>query len=105
MDFWGAPPSGFAAAIRMTRALISALTGGRPTAGRPEILVQCSRERRRCHRSTVSGATMTRAALHPAHSLSNQTQKSRSLRRSFGRFAVLLYTASRWRRARFSRAS
>jgi hypothetical protein len=36
----GAPHRGFAAAIRETRARISALTGGRPPVGRPESLVQ-----------------------------------------------------------------
>jgi hypothetical protein len=54
--------------------LISALTGGRPTERRPESLVQCLRKRRRCQRSTVSGATRTRAALQSAHTLANQTQ-------------------------------
>jgi hypothetical protein len=101
----GAPHRGFAATIRETRALTSRLTGGRPPVGRPESLVQCRRKRRRCQRRTVSGATITRGALHPVHTLDRQTQKSRSLLRSFGRFAVLLYTASYWRKARFSRAS
>ena len=32
--------SGFAVAIRLTRALISALTGGRPPVGRAESLAQ-----------------------------------------------------------------
>ena len=39
---------------------------------------------------------MTRAALHPVHTLDRQTQKSRSLLRSFGRCGVLLYRASCW---------
>src|SRR5439155_25069935 len=46
-----------------------------------------------------------RAVLHPVHTLDNQAQKSRSLRRRFGRVTLRLYTASGWRRARFSRAS
>ncbi len=100
----GAPHSRFASPILVTRAVISALTGGRPPVGRPESFVQCSRMRRRRHRSTVSGATIMRASLHPVHILDSQIQKSRSLLRSFGRLAVLLYTASCWRRARFSRA-
>ncbi len=103
--FLGAPHRGFAPAIRETSARISRLTGGRPPVGRPESLVQCARKRRRRHRSTVSGATITRASLHSVHTLDSQTQKSRSLLRSLGRLAVLLYTASCWRRARFSRAS
>ncbi len=77
----------------------------RPTRGRPESLVQCSRKRRRCHRRTVSGATMTRSPRHPVHILDSHAQKSRSLLRSFGRVAVLLYTASWWCNARFSSAS
>src|SRR6516164_1498184 len=101
----GAPHRGFAAAMRETRARISALTGGRPPGGRPESLAQCLRKRRRCHRNAVSGATITRAALHPAQPLASQTHKRRSVRRSLGRGSVLLYTASWWRKARFSRAS
>jgi hypothetical protein len=45
--FW-VRPTGLAAVIRVTGARMSALTGGRPTVGRPERLVQCSRKRRRC---------------------------------------------------------
>src|SRR4029450_11037471 len=101
----GAPHRGFASAIRLTRAVISGLTGGRPPVGWPESVVQYRRKRRRRQRTTVSGVTITRAVLHPAPTLDRQTQKNRSGRRSFGRLAVLLYTASCWRRARFSRAS
>jgi hypothetical protein len=84
-----APHNGLAAAIRVTRALISALTGGRPAVGRAESLVQCSQKRRRCHRRTVLGDTMTRACLQPVHTLDSATQKSRSLLRIFGRVAVV----------------
>jgi len=63
-----------AAAIRMTRDLISALTSGRPPVGRAESLVQCRRKRRRCHRRTVSGVTITRGRLHPAQALASQPQ-------------------------------
>src|SRR2546428_12552056 len=62
--------------------------------GPPRKLVQCSRKRRRCHRSTVSGVTITRDCLHPTQTLASHTQKRRSLRRSLGRRAILLYTAS-----------
>jgi hypothetical protein len=62
----GAPHRGVAAAIFLTRAAISARMGGRPPVGRPERWVQYSRKRRRCHRRTVSGETMTRAWLAPA---------------------------------------
>ena len=37
-----------------------------------------------------------RTALHPVHTLDRPTQESRSLLRSFGRCAVLLYRASCW---------
>src|SRR2546427_2140829 len=73
--------------------------------GRLESLVQCSRKRRRCHLSTVSGVTITRDCLHPTQTLASHTQKRPSLRRSLGPRANLLYTASCWRKARFSRAS
>ena len=46
------PHRGFAAAIVLTRAAISVLTGGRPALSRPERRVQYSRKRRRCHRRT-----------------------------------------------------
>ena len=55
--------SGFALAIRAMRALISALMAGRPSLVRPESGVQYSRNRRRCHRRTVSGVTTTRDCL------------------------------------------
>ena len=42
----------------------------------------------------VSGVTITRACLHPAQTLDSRTQKRRSVLRSLGRPAVLLYTAS-----------
>src|SRR6266550_2133394 len=64
----GAPHRGLAAAILLTRALIVA-TGGRPAGGRPESWVQCSRKRRRCHRRTVSGVTITRDCRHPVQTL------------------------------------
>src|SRR2546425_3749564 len=86
----GAPQSGLAAAIRMTRTLISALTGGRPPVGGAESLVQCSRNRRRCQRRTVSGVTITRGCFHPVQILVSQTQKRRSVSRILGRVAVLL---------------
>src|SRR6266446_1168930 len=86
----GAPHKGLAAAIRVTRAVISGLIGGRPRVGRPESLVQCSRKRRFCHRRTVLGDTMTRACLQPAHTLDSATQKSRSLLCTFGRVTVFL---------------
>ena len=90
----GAPHRGFAAAIRETRVLISGPTEGRPPVGRPESVVQCSRKRRRCHRRTVSGVTITRACRHPAQTLASQPQKRRSVGRSLGRGTVRLYTAS-----------
>jgi hypothetical protein len=55
MDSRGSPERGFAAAKRVTRALISVLMGGRPPVDRSESFAQCSRKRRRCQRRTVSG--------------------------------------------------
>ena len=79
-----------ASAIRVTRARISVLTGGRPPVGRAESVVQW--KRCRCRRTTVSGATMTmtRACLQPTHTLESAIQESRSLLRKFGRFTFLL---------------
>src|SRR6267378_3961391 len=101
----GAPQRGFAVAMRVIKASISAWTAGRPPVGRPESLVQYSRKRRRYHRRTVSGVTITRGRFHPAQTLASQIQKRRSVVRSLGRAVVLLYTASCCRRARFSTAS
>ena len=42
----GAPQSGFAVAMRMTNALISVSTVGRPPVEQPESLAQYSRNRR-----------------------------------------------------------
>jgi hypothetical protein len=86
----GAPQSGFAVAMRVIRALISALMRGRPAVVRPESWVQYSRKRRRCHRTTVWGVTMTRDCLHPAQILASPTQKSRSVVRSLGRAVIRL---------------
>jgi IS1 family transposase len=69
---------------------MSALTGGRPTVGRPESLAQCSRKRRRCQRRTVSGVAITRERLHLAQTLARPTRKSRSVVRSLGRVIVRL---------------
>src|SRR3989449_7046873 len=101
----GAPHKGFVTAILLMRAAVSALIGGRPSRGRPESPVQCSRKRRLCHRRTVLGDTMTRACLQPAQTVASPTHKRRSVVRSLGRGTVRLYTTSCWRRARFSRAS
>ena len=62
----------------------------RPPLERPESWVQYLRNRRRCHRRTVSGVTITRACLHPAQALASQIQKSRSVGRSLGRVVVRL---------------
>src|SRR5438093_882331 len=69
----GAPQSGFAVAMRVIKALISAWTAGRPPVEPPESFVQYSRKRRRCHRRTVSGVTMTRACLHPDQTMDSPT--------------------------------
>src|SRR3989442_10777709 len=48
---------------------------------------------------------MTRAFLQPAQTVARPTHKRRSVVRSLGRGTVRLYTASWWRKAKFSRAS
>src|SRR6267143_4267451 len=101
----GAPQKRFVTAILLMRAAVSALIGGRPSRGRPDSPVQCSRKRRLCHRRTVLGDTMTRAFLQPAQTVASPTHKRRSVVRSLGRGTVRLYTTSCWRRARFSRVS
>jgi hypothetical protein len=58
----GAPHKGFAAAMRVIKARRSAFTGGRPPVGCADSWVQYSRKRRRCHRRTVSGVTISRGA-------------------------------------------
>src|SRR5437899_5065821 len=65
----GAPQRGFAVARRATRALISAVTGGRPPIGRAASRVQYARKRHRCHLRTVSGVTITRGCLHLVQAL------------------------------------
>src|SRR6266566_7108009 len=99
----GAAQSGLALAIRVIKALSSASTVGRPPVGRAESLVQYSRKRRRCHRKTVSGDTMMRACLQPGQTLASTTQNMRSVVQSLGRGTARLYTASCWRRVRFSK--
>jgi hypothetical protein len=79
-----------AAGRRCAQRLIWRLTRGRPAAAGAESLAQYSRKRRRCHRRTVLGDTMTRACLQPVHILDNATQNSRSLPSNFGRFTVFL---------------
>jgi hypothetical protein len=85
----GAPHRGFAAAIVRTRLAISVLTQGRPPVGRRESWVQYSRKRRRCHRRTVSGDTMTSACLQPAQTRARPAQNRRSVVRSLGRARTL----------------
>ena len=87
------------------QGLESARPGGRSPVGRPESVVQCSWKRRRCHRRTVSGVTITRVSLHSVPRRDNPAQKSRALRCSLDRLALRLYTASWWRQARGWRAS
>jgi hypothetical protein len=71
----GAPQREFAVAIPVIKALMSERVVGRPPAERPESLVQYSRKRRRCHRRTVSGVTITRGCFHPVQTLANPTRR------------------------------
>jgi len=104
MDSRGAPER-IGGGHACNQGLDLALTGGRPRLGRRESAVQYSRKRRRCQRRTVAGVTITRGCRQPAQTLASHTRKRRSLGRSLGRVTVRLYTASWWRKARFSRAS
>jgi len=101
----GAPPSGWAAAMRGPRAWISAWTGGRPPVGRPESLVPSWPKRRRCHRTPMAGAPSTRAALNPPRPWPAGPTRGALSWRSLGRGTVLVSAASWWRQARYSRAS
>jgi hypothetical protein len=74
----GAPQSGFAAAILEISSRTCASSGGRPERLRPERQAHRRRSHSRCHRTTVSGRTMTNADRqccqvvdkeHPKHSL------------------------------------
>jgi hypothetical protein len=81
----GAPHRGFAAAIRRTKAWISASMGGRPPVERRESWVQYSRKRRRCHRNTVSGVTITRDCFHPAQTLASRPDPEEAINSAEGR--------------------
>ena len=78
---------------------------GRPGRFGLERCVQRRRSHWRCHRSTVSGCTTIKAVRHSRHPLARRIQKSRSLRRSCGRFTVRVNAASCCRSARFSSAT
>jgi hypothetical protein len=58
------------------------IDGRATSSGAARELGQYARKRRRCHRRTVSGVTITRDCLHPAQILASPAQKSRSLVRS-----------------------
>lgn len=84
----GARHNGFAAALLSTKARIVAVTLGRPGPDGFERRTQRRRSHWRCHRSTVSGRTSTKAMRHSRHLLASRIQKSRSLSRSCGRLTV-----------------
>src|SRR2546427_4598334 len=88
----GEPHGGLAAAILLTRALIAASTGGWPAGRRPESVAQWRRKRRRCQRSTVAGAPMTRGRPPAGPNLGNPTPKSPAPPLSFGPVTAPLYT-------------
>ena len=100
----GAPHSGLARAIFLTRARICELTEGRPPCG-CESRAQNNRKRLRCHLVTVSGCTIRRACRRPFHSRAIHTQNRRSLFRNRGRGVVRLRIANCCRRARFPKRS
>ena len=64
-------------AMRTMRALISSEIAGLP-GPRVEIEPQWRRQRRWCHRTTVSGCTITRTLFHRGQNRESATQKARS---------------------------
>ena len=90
----GAPPKGFAAAMRVIKARSSAFTGGRPPVGCADSWVRyrgsaVAATAGRCRESRSGDVTAT-----PVQTLARPTQNRRSVLRSLGRATVLLYTAS-----------
>lgn len=90
----GAPQSGLASAMVRTSLRISALTRGRPTPFACDNLHQYRLNRLRCHEITVSGRTMTRTDFQSRQIARSPIQKSRSHRRSLGRFRCRLKMAN-----------
>ena len=77
--------------------------GGGPRMVRPWSVAQCSRKRRRPHRSTVSRATITRASRHPAPDPGQPDSEEPIAPAKLGPARrPCVCTASCWRRARFS---
>ena len=68
-------------------------------------IAKYNRKPARCHPTTGSGFTMTRASAHRDQTCRSIVQKIRSERFSFGRGRFRLSTASCWRNARTSRAT
>ena len=98
----GDPQVEFTADICRMSCRTSFETGGRP--GLPQRLsrVQCSRNLRCRHRTTVAGLTKTKTRSHLHQTLESQAQKRRSAGLSRGRFANCLQTASWCRSAKIS---
>jgi len=73
MDSWGAPER-IGRGHSHDEGLDLGVDGRAAPGGPGGESVQCRRKRRRCHRRTVSGVTITRGRRHPAQTLASQTQ-------------------------------
>ena len=81
-------------------------TAGRPRFPRRTFQVQYRRKPLRCQAMTVSGFTISRADFQSVQTRRNQTQKIRSVGRSFNRFGADRRSTPSWcRKARFSSRS
>jgi hypothetical protein len=99
----GAPQVGFSATIRNIKSRTSLGIRFLPIAWRAlEIARQYRANPVRCHRTTVSGLTTTRACFQPDQNLRSRTQKSLSDTASRGLGCLRFKTASCCRKTRFS---
>jgi len=99
-----APQSGFALAICLIKAMVSSATLGRWEEAF-DLRFQYTRKSSRCHRSRVSGCTITRACCHVRTSLANRTRRMRSVLVMDGRFTCRLSKMSCCRKSTFSARS
>ena len=95
----------FADCISRMSLRIAVSIGGRPTPLRRLFRRQYRRKPSRCQRTTVSGCKACNIARHPPTYFENDTQNTRSIVDTRGRFTDCLSIASCWRSARFSSAN
>ena len=97
----GAPQPEFSSAIRRISFRSSSFTFGRPPRRRDRHR-QYRRKPLRCHATTVSGFTITKAVDQRGQICRRMVQKSRSSPIKRGRVRLRLSTATCWRSARIS---